>query len=177
MLKNLVAISSVVLFALSGPAFAENEPIGDNKILGFVQLGKTTGKQLTSTLKKKKCTVKKARNVRGDVIYQTDSRCYKLYGDPIVTFVTNPMEVVVEAHITFYSGPNYENWDFYRMDLLGLYGTKQPASGGFYFWNSGDMSIALFPKTDINGERRSSVIYKYEGSTKVNPSNETRNLL
>lgn len=177
MIKALISIASVTAIALSGLAYAETNPAKDNKILGFVQLGKTTDKQLTANLKKKKCTVKKARNVRGEIIYQTDSKCYKLYGDPIITFVTNAMGTIVEAHISFYSGPNYENWDYYRMDLLGLYGSKQPVSGGYYFWDSGDISIALFPKSDLNGDHKSSIIYKYEGSTSIAPSSETRNLL
>lgn len=177
MIKILIVLGAIISTVLTDFAHAEKIAEYDKKILGFVQLGKTTGKQVTSILAKNKCNVKIGKNSYNDTIYITDGHCYKLYGDPIITFVSNAMGTIVEIHIRFYSGRNFENWDYYRMDLLGIYGPKKTVSGGFHFWESGNMNIKLAPKTDPDGNHKSRLVYKYEGSTYITPSSETRNLL
>lgn len=172
-----VTALTVLAACISVMGVAQAESKADDLILGVAQLGKTTDKQLVVALKKRKCTARKSVNLKGNIIYRASNQCYRLYGDPVVTFVTNATGIVVEAIINFYSGPNYENWDYYRMDLLDLYGFVHPGSFGYMFWKHGSMSITLFPKTDRNGEHKSMLVYKYEGSTDIGPSDKVRGLL
>lgn len=91
MIKILIVLGAIISTVLTDFAHAEKIAEYDKKILGFVQLGKTTGKQVTSILAKNKCNVKIGKNSYNDTIYITDGHCYKLYGDPIITFVSNAM--------------------------------------------------------------------------------------
>lgn len=174
--KTLFVAALALMFSLTSLTYAESST-KDKPILGFVHLGKTTEKQLVAKLKQNKCAVRKAVNANGRDIYRTDGNCYKLFGEPVITFITNDMGVIVATIINFYTGPNYENWQYYLDDLNAVYGPTRGGSRGFNFWKSGNISIALFPKSNENGEHESRVYYTFQGSTDVSPSEKTKKLL